>query len=132
MFEEGSNKDSNNSDTQTVTKPEKVRWGIGWYVLFILGPAAFIGPFVALFLGFYSAAPESSFFLWLAILGIILYGIIVFCLLRALGKASDINYKPGPVSVSDADDYRPNPKIKAGLIGMALFHGLFGGRSQSN
>lgn len=68
------------------------RWKIGWYVLAILGPAVPIGMVVALFFGFYAADPGHSFFLILAILGIILYVLIAFFLVRAVWQAGDPRY----------------------------------------
>jgi len=106
------------------------RWEIGWYVLFILGPAAFIGPVVALLFAFYFAVPDYSFFLILAILGIILYVLTVFFLVRAWIKAGNPNTKPGHIDAS-ALDSNPGPKLNAGVIGIAFLHGLFGGRKKS-
>lgn len=82
-----------NTDNLNTTKasPKRYnrRWEIGWYVLFILGPAAFIGPFVALFFALFSATSEYSFFLILGILGIVLYLLIVFVLIRTWIQAGD-------------------------------------------
>ena len=124
---------SNKETTSTSKKTPKrkiERWEIGWYVLFILGPAAFIGPFVALFFAMYFAAPDYAFFLILAILGIILYSLMVFFLLRTWIRSGDPKYKPGPVNPADFDN-TPGPGLNAGITGLALFRGLFGGHSDS-
>ena len=125
---------SNTENTSTSKKTPKrriERWEIWWYILFIFGPAAFIGPFVALFFALYFAAPEISIFLILAILGIIIYCLLVFFLLRTWIKAGDPNYKPGPFNPGDIDT-TPHQGLNAGITGLALFHGLFGGHRDSD
>ena len=112
--------------TQPSPKRRIERWEIGWYVLLILGPTIYIAPFVILFFVLYSIG-LGWLFLVLAILGIILYPISVFLLLRMWRKAGDPNAKPFPIAVPDEDLYY-GPKWNAGIVGMALFHGLFGGR----
>lgn len=110
-----------------MAEQKNTRGKIGWYVLAILGPAVPIGMAVALFFGFYSAAPEIPLFLILAILGIVLYCVITFFLVQAVKRAGDPRYKPKPgragVSVTEFD---PDPELNAGIIGLALFRGLFG------
>ena len=110
-----------------MAEQKNTRGKIGWYVLAILGPAAPIGMVVALFFGFYAADPDHAFFLILAILGIILYVLIAFFLVRAVWQAGDPRYKskPGRAGVSAAD-FDPDPGLNAGIIGLALFRGLFG------
>ena len=126
-------KESYDNIVSTDSSPRRKieRWEIGWYVLIILGPAAFIWPFVALSFALYFAVPNYIFFLILAILGIILYVLIVFFLLRAWIRAGDPKYKPGPVDVSNVD-IPTGPNLNAGIIGLASFHGLFGGHNNSN
>lgn len=126
-------KESSNSIESTNSSPKRKikRWEIGWYVLFILGPAAFIGPFVALFFALYFAAPDYTLFLILAILGIILYILMVVFLIRAWIRAGDPHYKPAPVDISDVD-VNTGSKLNAGVMGLALFHGLFGGHNNSD
>ena len=106
------------------------RWEIWWILLSILGPAAFIGPFVALFFGFHAAA-GGWFFLALAIVGIVLYALIVFLLLRTCSGAKTYYGSTGSGSIT-TDDLDLGPKVNAGIIGMAMLHGLFGGNHKSS
>ena len=125
-----SNTDNLNT-TKASPKRENRRWEIGWYVLFILGPAAFIGPFVALFFALYSATSEYSFFLILGILGIVLYLLIVFILIKTWIQAGNPNSKPAPTSDTFVD-ILPGTPLNLGIMGIAMLHGLFGGQSKSD
>lgn len=106
------------------------RWEISWYVLLILGPTVYIAPFVALFCVLYSVG-LGWLFLVLAILGLVLYPISVVLLLRMWKKAGDPYEKPHHISAID-EDFSLAPKWNAGIVGLALYHGLFGGRHKSN
>lgn len=119
-------KRTSSEDSSASPKHKIERWEIGWYVLFILGPIVYIAPLVIMFFVLYSVG-LGWFFLVLAILGIILYPISVFLLLRMWKKAGDPNAKPFPIAVPDENLYY-GPKWNAGIVGMALYHGLFGGR----
>lgn len=66
-------------------------------------------------------------FLVLAILGIILYPVSVFLLLRMWKKVGAPNAKPQHIAIPD-EDLNYGPKWNAGIVGKALYHGLFGGR----
>lgn len=113
------------------------RWEIWWILLSILGPAAFIGPFVALLFGFHAAA-GGWFFLALAIVGIVLYALIVFLLLRTWVKAPRTSsgaktyYSSNGSGSITTDDLDLGPKVNAGIIGMAMLHCLFGGNHKSS
>lgn len=110
-----------------MAEKKKLRGKIGWYLLAILGPAVPIGMVVALFFGFYSAAPEYPLFLILAILGIVIYCVITFFLVQAVKRAGDPRYKSKPSRAGvSAVDLDPDPGLNAGIIGLALFRGLFG------
>lgn len=120
------------NNTKAPSPKRKIeRWEIGWLVLLVLGPAVFLGPYVALFFVVYLTVPEVWLFLVLAILGIILYALCVYLLFRIWFKAKDPNYASGPVDTTAAD-LSFGPRLNAGIIGFALYHGLFGGRMKAN
>jgi len=129
------------SKTKAPSSKRKVeRWEIGWYVLFIFGPAVPIGFLAALFFSIY-AATDTVFFLVLAILCILLYPLPVWWLIktwRAAGaKASQTaaikapGSKPSSGSVTEVD-LTPPPGPNPVIIGTAFLHGLFGKHHQSS
>ena len=87
----------NKGVSQSSPKHKIARWEIGWYVSFILGPAIIIAPAVYCCFGLYYAAPDYSFFLILAILGIVLYVVSVFLLFTMWGRAGKPDKQKGPI-----------------------------------
>ena len=128
----------NNNNDPKVSPENKDRGWIGWYLFFAFGLAVPFGLVVALFFGFHAATPESSFFLILAILGIVVYVVLAVLLYFACKRSGDSKYKSKPVSNNktgritlSSDDLIRDPKLDASIAGLAMFHGLFGGRKKS-
>lgn len=112
-------------DAKASPKRNTKRSGIGWLIVFMLYPLLFyIAPFVALFFLLYYIG-VGWLCLALAILGILFYAYFVFWLLREWKRFKDPNYKP-PTSGTSVD-FGHGPQWNAGIVGLALYHGLFGG-----
>ena len=93
------------NDSKSSSKRNIERLGIGRNILLILVPAAIIGPVIALFFALYFAAPELSFFLILAVLGILFYVFVEFLVFKTVGRRPNSKREADPTIRIKGRDY---------------------------